>query len=358
MKRFVFTLIGLILISAATYSQIYDRRYNPNYMWTSFEEDFSGEKLDRSVWKPASRFKRNLGFLVDSLLTVKVEKGNLELKMRHAPHYLDSLWTQKGWRHEYSHYMGGEVSTHQKFRYGVFECRAKYALKSGSWPAFWLIGNDGTPCPPGIHGSEIDIAEVSCASDFPTMMHVIHRYSPGGNCEIATQVNKNEKRYSIRGRSKYVTYKCIWTPETIRYYVNDRLMHEVNNKGYEWFPSIPMNLILSQQVTQGFDFAAEVKPVTPQTSFFDWVKVRQFFLAPEITSPDSITLQGTATMHVDALATNISWQLSPAELFITSSGTEKKATISRINNSNGPGKITYTFQMPSGETYTAEKSFQ
>ncbi|HEY3373265.1 MAG TPA: family 16 glycosylhydrolase [Prolixibacteraceae bacterium] len=357
MKGFILTLIGLVLIGGSIYSQTFDRRYNPKYMWTTLDENFSKPTLDRSVWNPSTHFKRGLGFLVDSVITIKVNDGKLELKMQHTPHYLDSIWRSRGWEPIYSDYIGGEVVSLQKFSYGVFECRARYALKSGSWPAFWLIGNDGTPCPPGGHGSEIDIAELSAASDFPTMMHVIHNYDPPVNCNEANAMGKDEKSYSVSRRQKYVTYKCVWTPQRIQYFINDKLKHEVINQGYDWFPSVPLNLILSQQVTQGYDMAREIKPVTPQTSYFDWVKVRQYFLAPEITCPDAIPTEGTATLDVDPLATKVSWQLTPAQLFTTSDGTGKTAHIVRAANANGQGKITYTFQMPSGEVFTAEKTF-
>jgi len=358
MKGLSLTIILIALMSGGIRSQTFNRHFDPKYMWTSFDENFSAPTLDRNIWEPATRFKRNLGFLIDSTITVNVNKGKLELKMQHEPDYLDSIWRTGGWEHIFSNYVGGEVSTRKAFRYGIFECKAKYALKSGSWPAFWLIGGEDIPCPPGRYGSEIDIAELTCVSDFPTMVHVIHRYYPPVNCNESNMKNMNNKSYHISGRAEYSTYKCAWTPEKIQYFINDKLMHEVINKDYEWFPSLPLNLVLSQQVTQGYDLATEIKPVTPQTTYFDWVKVRQFFLAPEITCPDSITSEGISTMDVDSLATQIIWKLTPPALFTTSAGTGKIAHIERLKNINGTGKITYTFQMPSGETYTSEKAFK
>lgn len=358
MKSIALTIAIILLVGGGIRSQTYDRHYHPDYMWTSFDENFSEPKLDSSIWEPAIHFKRSLGFLVDSTITLNVTKGKLELKMQNVPNYLDSIWRTSGWEHIRSNYIGGEVSTRKRFRYGVFECKAKYALKSGSWPAFWLIGNDSTPCPPGGYGSEIDIAELTSVSDFPNMMHVIHRYYPPANCNESNIKNMNNKKYHVSRMPKYSTYKCVWTPAKIQYYIDDKLMHEVINNNYEWFPSLPLNLILSQQVTESFDLANEIKPVTPQTTYFDWVKVRQFFLAPEITCPDSITSKGTATMDVDSLATNILWKLIPSALFTTSSGTGKTAHIERVPNVKGIGKIAYTFKMPSGEVFTSEKTFK
>ena len=95
----------------------------------------------------------------------------------------------------------------------------------------------------------------------------------------------------------------------------------------------------------------------PQTSLFELVTFSPFFLSPEITVPSVVCSTGTVTLDVDPLATNITWQLSPSSLFTTSSGSGKTANIVRATGANGLGKITYTFQMPSGETFTAFKDF-
>lgn len=356
MKNFTLTIIFIVLISGSIYSQTYDRRYNPNYMQTTLDENFAGSNLDPSVWEPTTHFKRALGFLIDSAITMNVNNGNLELKMQYAPNYLDSIWRTGGWEHVYSNYVGGEVNTLDTYQYGFFECRAKYAHQSGSWPAFWLFGGDGIPCPPGGQGSEIDIAELSCEL-FPRMMHVIHRYYPPVDCNVSNQQEKNKKDYNISMTDVYSTYKCVWTPDKIEYFINDNLMHEVINQDYEWFPSLPLRLILSQQVTRPYNLLGqEITPITPQTSYFDYVRVKKFFLSPEITCPTIICSSGTSSMDVDPLATNISWALTPSILFSgATTGTGNIANITASPTYHGKGKITYTFNMPSGETFTAEK---
>jgi len=339
------------------YSQTYDRRYNPNYMWTTLDENFLGTELNREVWLPTTRFKRGLGFLIDSAKTIDVRKGNLKLKMKRIPNHLDSVWKSTGWQHVYSDYVGGEVNSIKKFQFGVFECRAKFALRRGSWPAFWLIGGTDIPCPPGGPGSEIDIAELARESEFPRMMHVIHRYYPPVNCDVSIQKNMDNKSYSIPGRQRYYTFKCIWTPEKIQYFIDDQLKHEVVNKNYEWFPSLPLRVILSQQVLQAYDVYGEIRPKAPQISRFTWVKVKEFFLAPEIACPPVVATQATATLGVDPRAVDVSWQLSPESQFLNPAGKGKTAQIARVQGSTGSGKITYTFKMPSGEVFTSEKEF-
>lgn len=282
--------------------------------------------------------------------------------MHYSPNYLDSIWRTNGWEHVYSNYVGGEIHTLKPFHYGYFECRAKFAHQEGSWPAFWLIGGDGVPCPSGGYGSEIDIAELFCEFNYTPvehrMGHVIHRYYPSNDCNVSNQVEKNKSEYNIAMYDSYNTYKCIWTPNKIQYFINDILKHEVVNQNYEWFPSLPLKLILSQQVLQPYTIIGQmISPVTPQTSYFDYVRVKEFFLAPEITISNSSCLSSTATMDVDPNAYDVTWQLTPSSFFTTSSGSGKVASISKVDGLQGVGKITYTFKMPSNETFTAEKEF-
>ena len=106
-------------------------------------------------------------------------------------------------------------------------------------------------------------------------------------------------------------FKCVWSPDKIDYYVDGVLTHQVLNSGQEWYPNLFLNIILSQQVLDPLGAV-----VVPQTTFFDYVRVKQFFLAPEITlSSNIICSSGTASMNVDPAATNITWALSPGYLF-------------------------------------------
>lgn len=357
MRYILLTSLMIVITGSILFSQTVDRHFNPTYAWTTFKEDFSDTTLNREVWKPTTRFKRGLGFLIDSTETIKVEEGNLVLMMKRIPNYLDSLWTPEAWKREYSDYVGGEVNTIRKFRYGVFECKAKYAHKKGSWPAFWLFGDSAVLSPTGSLGNEIDIAELARNGAYPKMMHVIHYYFPSKDTLITAHENPDRKIYSIPRQQKYYTFKCIWTPEKIQYFIDNELKHEVINKDYEWFPKLPLNVILSQQVIQVENKRRQAKLIAPQASLFDWVTVREFFLAPEITCPAAIAQQDTATLEVDNRASDITWKLTPDSLFTISEGSGKTAIISRTQNSSGPGKITYIFIMPSGEVFTAEKQF-
>lgn len=329
-------------------------------METVLFEDFTGTELNRTIWNPATHYKRGIGFLVDSSLTIDVNNGNLELKMYHSPNYLDSIWELDEWVQYYANYIGGEVSSYQKFKYGIFECRAKFANSSGSWPAFWIIGGDGIPCPVGGYGNEIDIAEMWCETPVPEFGHTIHRYYPSLDCIHSNVEQKDSYKY-LFSSNNYNLFRCIWTPQRIEYYLNGNLMHSVVNNGQEWYPSLSLNVVLSQQILQGYDLLGRsIPPIAPQTSYFDYIKVKRFFLSPEITCPDVICSTSTATLDVDSLASNITWSLTPGYLFsgATSGSGTSVSVVPTTNGYHGMGKITFTFNMPSGETFTAEKEIR
>lgn len=355
--RITITILFLAIIQFSfickTQSQtmLWDERYTE----TVFSDDFLGSTLNRDNWD-ISIFKRDIGILIDSSATYRVNNGNLELTMIYCPNCEATDWAGKTYN---GNYAGAEVvSKVPPFQYGVFECRAKYATNLGSWPAFWTIGGDGTPCPPGGYGNEIDIAELKCQTWVTKMGHVIHRYYPPDDCDESNVVVKDIDLYNIQLNNIYYDYKCIWTPSKISYYINNSLMHEVQNTGQEWYPELYLRMILSQQIITASNISGQFTVITPQTSYFDKVSVKRFFSTPEITCPSLICTNGTAIMDVDDNASNITWSLTPTNLFSgTKTGTGKTASITAATGASGQGKITYSFSMPSGEIFTAEKTF-
>jgi hypothetical protein len=120
----------------------------------------------------------------------------------------------------------------------------------------------------------------------------------------------------------------------------------------DYFPHHHMQTTFQMHIQNGV--TPDEIPVSMEV---EYVKVKQFFLAPEIECPDVIFTEGTAIIDVDTLATNISWQLSPANLFVKSSGIGKLANIIALPDDKREASIKYTFHMPSGEKFSATHSF-
>src|SRR5690606_22224177 len=118
--------------------------------------------------------------------------------------------------------------------------------------------------------------------------------------------------------------------------------------------------VLSQQISRyGRLLSDTASIVTPQTTRFHWIRVREFFPAPEIYCPDDIYETVTATLDIDTVATDITWELAPEKLFSGSTnGKGTKVSISPASGFHGLAKLYFRFRMPSGESYYQEKNIR
>lgn len=342
-----------VLMVSGIKAQPASRMGNPVYTQTVFTENFNDERLDSSIWNTTDNiFKSNLYILTGSAATVGLSERGLELSMHRSPGYQTRIWTPDGEQIAEADFIGGEVMTKADFTYGIFECNATLAYGKGAFPAFWLY-ND-TLCSDS-ERPEIDIVELKAESGNPTLDAGIWYYPK----DCLPQTHHGFSRFPFTWGGPH-TFRAIWTPERIEFWVDDTFLKAINNTGQHWYPYLRQHVILSQQVVRsGALFQGKDQILTPQTSIFHWVRVREFFPAPEIHCPASIWETVIATMDVDSRATGISWELTPKEVFSgKTSGSGITAEISPATRFHASGKITYRFIMPSGEKFTAEKTLQ
>ncbi len=281
----------LLIITNLFIENVQGQTYNESYSYTVFVDYFNGPILNPAVWRVENSYKRELGLLKDSTATLRVQNGNLELTMISCPNCYAGAYQ--------GNYAGAEAVSLEAFPYGVFECRAIFAHQKASWPAFWILGGDSTPCTQGGIGNEIDIAELKCDDNTLTIDHVIHKYYAPNQCDGD---QKDIYHYpDMNFDDNFHTFKCVWSPEKITYFVDDFPTYQVINTGQDWYPSRFLHIFLSQQVVS----PDQGSPVVPQTTKFDYVRVKKFFSTPAITCPQIICSSGTATMDVDPAATNI-----------------------------------------------------
>ena len=333
--------------------QPHSRFGNPEYTQKVFYEDFSAASLDREVWRvSANIIKSNLFIFADSTATIAQTERGLGLSMVSHPGYTTEIWTPEGVKTAEADFIAGEVMSEKDFSYGIFECNATLAYGRGSFPAFWLY-ND-TMCFES-ERPEIDIVELNASRNPPTLDINIWYYPL--NCLPQTSHEFTQFAFTWGGTH---TFKAVWTPEKIEFWVDDQLLKIVQNTGQHWYPHLAQHLVLSQQVARfGRPFPGTSRIETPQTSWFHWIKVREFFLAPEIQCPDNIWKPVVATLDVDEKALDITWELVPARVFSgKTSGRGTKAVITPASSFHAMGKISYRFKMPSGEEFTAEKQIR
>ena len=121
------------------------------------EEDFSrADRLDEDFWTYEIGFIRNREQQYYRASNVFVRDGALVIEGRvedvanaaFAPDSPD--WTRSASRAELT---SGSIVTRRPLRYGVVEIVARAPAGAGTWPAIWMLGEDGRPY------REIDILE-------------------------------------------------------------------------------------------------------------------------------------------------------------------------------------------------------
>ena len=164
-----------------------------------------------------------------------------------------------------SNYTSARILTKGKFsfKYGKIEIRAKLPKGGGTWPAFWMLGNniDGVNWPAC---GEIDILE-----EIGNNLNVNHSslHSPGrsgATPDTATIIVPN----STEG---FHVYSADWTADSIKFYVDNQLFYTFTNASN--FP-FNQNFFLILNCAIGGNFGGVIDPNFTSSSFdIDYVRV-------------------------------------------------------------------------------------
>ncbi|TDP01406.1 family 16 glycosylhydrolase [Flavobacterium sp. 245] len=152
-----------------------------------------------------------------------------------------------------------------KFTYGKVEVRAKLPKGGGTWPAIWMLGaNYATNAWPAC--GELDIME-----HVGNSQNVIHGtlHYPGHFGGTANTGSKTIANVS----TEFHIYKTIWSPEAVKIYVDNELIHSVPNDA-----SLPFNkdFFLILNVAMGGNFGGNIDAAFTQSSMeIDYVRVYQ-----------------------------------------------------------------------------------
>jgi hypothetical protein len=166
-----------------------------------------------------------------------------------------------------SSYTSARLKSENKFEftYGKVEVRAKLTTGAGTWPAIWMLGeNYATNAWPAC--GEIDIMEYK-GSQPTTVYGTLHYPGNSGG-------NGNGSSTSVaNAASAFHIYKTIWSPASVKIYVDDVLFHTVANT-----TSLPFNkdFFLILNVAMGGTFGGAIDPAFTQSSMeIDYVRVYQ-----------------------------------------------------------------------------------
>lgn len=166
-----------------------------------------------------------------------------------------------------SNYTSARLKSENKFEftYGKIEVRAKLPTGGGTWPAIWMLGqNYATNTWPAC--GEIDIMEHK--GNDPNVIHGTFHFpgNSGGN-------GVTNSTTILGASTQFHVYKAIWSPNSIRFYVDDVLFHTLVNNG-----TLPFNsdFFLILNVAMGGTFGGAIDPAFSQSAMeVDYVRVYQ-----------------------------------------------------------------------------------
>ncbi len=170
-------------------------------------------------------------------------------------------------------YTSARIRTEGHFAqaYGRFEARMKLPAAKGIWPAFWLLGSDvGTAGWPRC--GEIDIMEnIGESSVVYSTLH-----GPG-----YSGANAISAKFPLRSgeavNTGFHVYVVEWSPETIRFFFDNRLIAERTPAslptGTRWVYDHPFFVILNLAVGGAWPGNPDASTIFPQQMLVDYVRV-------------------------------------------------------------------------------------
>jgi len=179
-----------------------------------------------------------LQYYTDRSQNVIVEGGYLKIKAQRES-FNRSSWTS------------ARLKTLGKFAftYGTVVVRAKMPEGFGTWPAIWMMGTDittvGWP-----NCGEIDIAE-HVGKDKDRIFSALHYPARNGaNAVTASKMIAN-------ATTQFHEYRLDWSANSIKFYVDDIVYHNVSNSG-----GIPFNkdFFFLLNLAIGGNFGGQVDP--------------------------------------------------------------------------------------------------
>ena len=187
----------------------------------------------------------------------------------------------------YCAFVSGRFDTHGKvsFKYGFIEARIKMPAGSGNHPAFWMLGDNinqvGWP-----YSGEMDITEIH-SNETTTTTSATH-YSTvdsPNTCCFNHQYTVVALGVGADVSAGYHTYAVAWMPDSISYYVDNRLISTTTpaNLGGLWVFNNKFFLILNNAVNASF--SGSWQNLQSSTMSIDWVRSYQVNGHGEVFTP-------------------------------------------------------------------------
>ena len=174
-------------------------------------------------------------------------------------------------------WLSGKITTYNKvgFTYGYLEARIKLSPGQGSWPAFWMLGNNIATVPWPACG-ELDIMEFK--GTFPQVTYgTVHYANSGGGHTY----KGSTKDVGVDLSLDYHRYGMMWKPDEVTFYFNDSLVYSVqkSDTGLTRWPfgpnaqGVDPSFYIIFNLAMGGHFGGAIDPTLNSSSLnVDWVR--------------------------------------------------------------------------------------
>lgn len=166
-----------------------------------------------------------------------------------------------------SEFTSARIKTENKFEftYGRIDIRAKLPTGGGTWPALWMLGEDyATNTWPGC--GEIDIME-HVGNDQNSVFGTLHYPGNSGGDAVSREIVLEDVA------ENFYEYSVVWSPESIRFFVDGELYHNFTNSSSLPFDS---DFFLIFNVAMGGSFGGNIDGSFQESSMqVDYVRVYQ-----------------------------------------------------------------------------------
>ncbi len=169
-------------------------------------------------------------------------------------------------------YTSARIVTRDKFsvQYGKIEARIKLPFGQGIWPAFWGLGQNHAKAGWPACG-EIDIMEMIGGTNRDNQVHgTLHWDNNGSHASYGGSYRLPSGIFA----DDFYRFSIVWTPQYIRWYVNDIQFHvtDIRPAGLSEFHQ-DFFLILNLAVGGNWPGAPNASTIFPQVLDVDYIRV-------------------------------------------------------------------------------------
>lgn len=271
-------IAGAVTIAGAGWGQTPSADVPPGYT-LRWADEFTGEGLpDPARWRFDTHANRTgwynnelQYYAADRLENARVTNGRLIITARAE--------TLAAPDHGGQRYTSARLITQGRaaWRYGFFEIRAKLPCGAGSWPAIWMLGEQGE----WPDGGEIDIME-HVGNDRHVVHSTVHNRATAGTSGDGASITLPS------ACDAFHRYQLHWTGDALDFAVDGRPVHRYARAGKGaagWPYDAPQYLLLNLAI--GGDMGGRVDDaIFPARFEIDYVRVYQKGAA---TGPEAAT---------------------------------------------------------------------